>query len=45
MLKSGVGSLLIRPRSNVSLLCNHDNKEPKEDVDGCVEGGGSEVGT
>lgn len=36
MLKSRVGALLLRPCSNVALLCNHDNKELKEDVDGCV---------
>lgn len=45
MLKSRVGALLIRPCSNVALLCNHDNKELKEDVDVRVEVGGSGVGT
>lgn len=45
MLKSRVGALLVRPCSNVALLCNHDNKELKEDVDGCVEVGGCRVGT
>lgn len=41
MLKSRVRALLVRPCSNVAFLCNHDNKELKEDVDGCVEVGGS----
>lgn len=45
MLKSRVGALLVRPCSNVTLLSNHDNKELKEDVDGCVEVGGSRVDT
>lgn len=36
MLRSRVGALLLRPCSNVALLCNHDNKELKEDVDGSV---------
>lgn len=40
MLRSRVGALLVRPCSNVALLCNHDNKELKEDVDGCMGGGG-----
>lgn len=41
MLESRVGALLVRPCSDVALLCNHDNKELKEDVDGCVEVGAS----
>lgn len=43
MLKSRVRALLVRPCSNVALLCNHDNKELKEDVDGCVGSGGVEL--
>lgn len=43
MLKSRLGPLLVRPCSNVALLCNHDNKEMKEDVDGCVGVGGFEL--
>ena len=43
MLKSRVGALLVRPCSNVALFCNHDNKELKEDVDGCVEVGEVEL--
>lgn len=39
MLRSKVGALLVRPCSNVALLSSHDNKELKEDVDGCVEVG------
>lgn len=34
----GVGALPDRPCSNVALLCNHDNKQLKENVDACVEG-------
>lgn len=43
MLRSRVGALLLRPCSDVALLCNHDNKELQEDVDGCAEVGEVEL--